>query len=125
MAGVISKRGLAAGLQSVALPEGIIFSATGRVALAPRQRGGDAAVFKQIGDQVAQGRAAVPRIASPVSIPTSMSHGFSFPLSIATSGLFLIFRRPGRMSRPARCQKLQADGSSEVAGRSGSAAAAR
>src|SRR5882762_2581560 len=76
-------RGLAACLQSVALPEGDNLFGDGACGLGARQRGGDAAVFKQIGDQVAQGRAAVPRIASQFRSRFQMSHGFSFPLSIA------------------------------------------
>src|SRR5258708_1621031 len=67
-------RGLAAGLQSVALPEGDNLFGDGACGLGARQSGGDAAVFKQIGDQVAQGRAAVPRIASQFRSRLQMSH---------------------------------------------------
>jgi len=71
----------------------ISFRRRGVWPLGARQSGVDAAVFKQIGDQVRQGPRRCPRIVVPVSIPTSMSHGFSFPLSILqTSRLFLIFQ---------------------------------
>src|SRR5258708_1282953 len=76
-------RGLAAGLQGVALAEGDDLFGDGARGLGARQSSGDAAVLKQIGDQVAQGRTAVPRIASQFRSRLQMSHGFSFPLSIA------------------------------------------
>ena len=56
--------GLAARLQSVALAKSDDSLRHGTRRFGARQRGGNPSMLKKISDQVAQGRAAVPRIAS-------------------------------------------------------------
>ena len=56
--------GLAARLERVALAESDDLLCHGARRFGTRQSGGDPSMLKKIGDQVAQGRAAVPRIAS-------------------------------------------------------------
>ena len=56
--------GLTTRLQGVALAEGDHFFGDGARGFGTGQRGGDAAVLEQIGDQVAQRGAAMPGIAS-------------------------------------------------------------
>src|SRR5438105_3881250 len=62
----------------IALAEGDHFFGDGTRCFRARQRGGDAAVLKKIGDQVAQGRAAMPRIAAKLGARFQVSHKLMF-----------------------------------------------
>src|SRR5712671_7089191 len=65
-------------LQRVALPERDHFLRHRTSRFRARQRGGDSPVLEQIGDQVPQRRAAMPRIASQLRPRIQMSHRYSF-----------------------------------------------